>query len=100
MALKAVTGEHGLLFVKETLKKVELAVRLCTINRIVGGAGRSERSFCIDGHHLGPKSVAVIRNSGVAALQGFGYCGSLCKFNPDQSFWPLYSTWPLFRGGR
>ena len=61
MALKAVTGEHGLLFVKETLKKVELAVRLCAINRIVGGAGRSERSFCIDGHHLGPKSVAVIR---------------------------------------
>ena len=50
---------------------------------------------------LGNEHLAVIRNSGVAVLQGFSYCGSLCKFNPDQSFWPLYrgvavvQGWPL-----
>ena len=31
---------------------------------------------------LGNEYLAVIRSSGVAVLQGFGYCGSLCKFNP------------------
>ena len=31
----------------------------------------SERSFCIDGHHLGPKIVDVIRSRGVATNQGF-----------------------------
>ena len=35
---------------------------------------------------LGNEHLAAIRNSEVAVLQGFGYCGSLCKFNPDQSF--------------
>ena len=89
MALKAVTGEHGLLFVKETLKKVELAVRLCAINRIVGGAGRSERSFCIDGHHLRPKSVAVIRSRGVAANQGFLKYYFVWRCSRDQGEWPL-----------
>ena len=49
---------------------------------------------------LGNEHLAVIRSSGVAVLQGFGYCGSLCKFNPDQSFWPLYRGWLLYRGGR
>ena len=55
---------------KETLKLFELAVRLCTVNRIVSGGGRSERSFCIDGHHLGPKIVAIIWSRGVATYQG------------------------------
>ena len=49
---------------------------------------------------LGNEHLAVIRSSGVAVLQGFGYCGSLCKFNPDQSFWPLYRGWLLYRGDR
>ena len=42
---------------------------------------------------LGNEHLAVIRNSEVAVLQGFSHCGSICKFNPDQSFWPLYSRW-------
>ena len=44
---------------------------------------------------LGNEHLAVIWSSGVAVLQGFGYCGSLCKFIPDQSFWPLYRGWLL-----
>ena len=44
---------------------------------------------------LGNEHLAVIRSSGVAVLQGFGYCGSLCKFILDQSFWPLYRGWLL-----
>lgn len=71
MALKAVTGEHGHLFVKKTLKIVELAVQLDAINQIVCEAGRSESSFCIDGLHFGPKNVAVRRSREVAANQAF-----------------------------
>ena len=56
---------------KETWKIVKLAVQLRAINRIVGGACRSKRSFCIDGYHLGPKSLAVIWSRGVAANQVF-----------------------------
>ena len=74
---------------KETLKIVELAVRLRAINRIVGGAGRSERSFCIDGHHLGPKNVAVIRSRGVAANQGFLKYYFVWPCSRDQGEWPL-----------
>ena len=47
---------------------------------------------------LGNEHLAVIRSSGVAILQGFCYCGSLCKFNPDQSFWPLYRGVTVMRG--
>ena len=47
---------------------------------------------------LGNEHLAVIRNSEVAVLQGFGYCGSLCKFNPDRSFWPLYQGLAVVEG--
>ena len=35
------------------------------------GAGRYERLFSIDEHHLGPQKAAVIRSREVAAIQGF-----------------------------
>ena len=89
MALKAVAGDPGLLFMKETLKIVELAVQLHVINRIVGGAGRSERSFCTDGHHLGPKNVAVMRSRGVAANQGVLKYNFVWRCSRDQGEWPL-----------
>ena len=74
---------------KEMLKTVELAVRPCAINRIVGGAGRRERSLCIDGHHLGPENVAVIRSRGVAAYQGFLKYYFVWRCSRDQGEWPL-----------
>ena len=42
-------------------------------------------------YQLGNVNLVVIQNSEVAVLQGFGYCESLCNFNPDQGFWPLYN---------
>ena len=71
---------------KVTLKIVDLAVRLHAINQIVGGAGRSERSFCIDG---GPKNVVVIRSREVAANQGFLKYYFVWPCSRDQGEWPL-----------
>ena len=50
---------------------------------VISGINNNGRS------QLGNKQLAVIRNSEVAVLQGFVYYGGLCKFSPDQSFWPL-----------
>ena len=76
------------LFMKETLKIVELAVRLRAISRIVGGAGRSERSVFIYGHHLGPENVAVVQSRGVAANQGFLKYYFVWRCSLDQGEWP------------
>ena len=35
---------------------------------------------------LGNEHLAVIRSSEVAVLQGFGYCGSLCKSIRTRAF--------------
>ena len=37
----------------------------------MGGAGCSAKSFCIDEHHLGSKSAAIIQSREVAVNQGF-----------------------------
>ena len=42
----------------------------------MGGAGRSTRLKCIDGHRLGPRKVAVIRSRQVAVDRRFlKHCG-------------------------
>lgn len=49
---------------------------------------------------FGNNNPSVVRNRGVAVLQGLLYKVSLYAFNPDLSFWPLYRGWSLLRGGR
>lgn len=55
---KDATGKHGLIIYSGN----RLFCHVWSIN--VGGAGCSERSFCIDGHHLGQKNVAIIQSRG------------------------------------
>ena len=43
---------------------------LCNL-KIVEGTGRNVGSFCMDGHYLGPKIVAVIQSRGMTPKQGF-----------------------------
>ena len=64
-----------------------------------GRAGRYARSICIDGRHLGCKTVAVIRNREMAAKQGFlKYCSewrSPMRSEPPEPT-TMYTKTPLF----
>ena len=53
---------------------------------------RFARSFAIAHAQMGPKSVSVIRNSGVSATEGFQMYWTLWRYKPDIKKWLIASV--------